>query len=338
MLARAVTDRSRRYTSERAQLATPRNARADLAARAAFFTIADAMKAAVAVRELVGRAALPAGEPLRVVDLGAGCGAMTLGMLAALPAERTLAVTAIDRDADALRIATAAVRRFAGPRATITTRTAEVARAELPAADLVVMGSVLNELPPAAREPLVLRALAALASDGALIIVEPALREITRDLHALRDALIARGTAHVFAPCTRTAAPCPALADPRDWCHEDRPLVLPPHTDALARATHLRDGGMRFSYLVLRKAPLALVARDDGQRVVSAPLPAKGKLELYACSERGRVKLRLLDRARNAGNRAFVAARRGDVLVVDTAGDGEITVDIAVERIAPAQD
>jgi ribosomal protein RSM22 (predicted rRNA methylase) len=337
-LARAVTDRSRRYTSAREQLAAPRDARADLAARAAFFTIADAMKVGVPIGELVGRAALPARAPLRVLDLGAGCGAMTLGMLATLPVERTLEVTAIDRDAAALRIAEAAVRAYAGSRATFATRVGEVARAELPASDLVVMGSVLNELPAAAREPLVVRALAALAADGALILIEPALRETTRELHAVRDALLARGAAHVFAPCTRTGVPCPALADARDWCHEDRPLQLPPRTDALARATHLRDGGMRFSYLVLRKDPLPLVARAGALRVVSAPMPAKGKLELFGCGEHGRSKLRLLDRARTAGNRDFVAARRGDALVLERADDGEITVDSLVERIAPAGD
>ena len=80
-LARAIVDRSQRYTSERDR---PRDAGAiatrDLAARAAFFTIADAMKIAIPLGELAGRGALPARRPLRVVDLGAGCGAMTLGL------------------------------------------------------------------------------------------------------------------------------------------------------------------------------------------------------------------------------------------------------------------
>src|SRR5579863_8968180 len=77
-LARAVVDRSRRYTSARDELASPRDTRAALAARAAFFSIADAMKIAVPDGELAGRDALPARSPVRVVDLGAGCGAMTL--------------------------------------------------------------------------------------------------------------------------------------------------------------------------------------------------------------------------------------------------------------------
>src|SRR5579863_545057 len=79
-LHRAIADRSRRYTSERDRLARPDDPIADLAARAAFFTVADAIKIAIPLAELAGRGALPAREPLRVIDLGAGCGAMSLGL------------------------------------------------------------------------------------------------------------------------------------------------------------------------------------------------------------------------------------------------------------------
>ncbi len=111
------------------------------------------------------------------------------------------------------------------------------------------MGTLLNELPEPARLPLVERALAAIGDDGAVIILEPALRETSRALHELRDAVLARGAAHVFAPCTRVGTPCPALADPNDWCHEDRLVKLPPATAELARVTNLRDGDLKFSYL-----------------------------------------------------------------------------------------
>ena len=317
-LVRAIVDRSRRYTSERDRLAAPADPTGDLAARAVFFTLADAPKVAVPLGELARRGALPARRPLRVVDLGAGCGAMSLGAIAALPAATELDVVAIDRDAGALAIAAAAVRALAGPRAAITTRAADVASAAVPPADLVVIGGGLNELDAAAALAIVERGLAALADDGALIVVEPALRDTARALAEVRDAVLARGLAHVFAPCTRRGAPCPALADPRDWCHEDRPLALSPRTAELARLTHLRDGGMKFAYLVLRRAPRALADTADGERawrVVSAPRPAKGKLELIGCGDPGRIPLRLLRRHRSAHNRPFERADRGDVLV-----------------------
>jgi hypothetical protein len=130
------------------------------------------------------------------------------------------------------------------------------------------------------------------------------------------------------------------LANPDDWCHEDRPLELPPHTAELARLTGLRDSGMKFSYLVLRHDDAPLVATPGAWRVVSAQRPAKGKLEMFGCSDAGRVPLRLLKRNRSDANRAFEDARRGDVLVTAAPVDGdrvELTPDLAVERVLPAR-
>jgi hypothetical protein len=352
-LTRAIVDRSLRYTSERDQLATPTDRTGDLAARAVFFTIADAMKLAVPLGELAGRGAIPARRPLRVVDLGAGCGAMSLGLVAVLAAEPgaavpeaalSVALSLIDRDPAALSIAHAAIRDFAARRgvtATVTVRAGDAASAPLGEADLVIMGSLLNELAPDRALTVVERALGALGADGAVIIIEPALRDTSRALHELRDAVLGRGLGHVFAPCTRRAAPCTALADPSDWCHEDRPLRLPPRTAELARLTHLRDSGMKFSYLVLRARPLDLVAQGgEAWRVVGVPRPEKGKLEVIGCGERGRVPIRLLRRHRSAANRAVERAERGDVLVVDAA-PGEQRLELeettTVVRLEPAR-
>jgi ribosomal protein RSM22 (predicted rRNA methylase) len=182
-----------------------------------------------------------------------------------------------------------------------------------------------------------------------VIIVEPALRETARALHELRDDILRAGAGHVFAPCTRTGAPCPMLAHADDWCHEDRALALPPRTAELARVTHLRDSGMKFSYLVLRHSPLPLVDTTHAWRVVSAPFAPKGKLELFGCSDTGRVPLRLLKRNRSEANRAFERARRGDVVVLSPAADPtsglrppedspriEIERDTRVDRVQPA--
>jgi hypothetical protein len=103
-LTAAIVDRSRRYTSERDRLSADRGG--DLAARAAFFTIADAMKIAIPLGELAHRGALPAARPLRIVDLGAGCGAMSLGALVVLDTlgvDAALEIVAIDRDPGARR-------------------------------------------------------------------------------------------------------------------------------------------------------------------------------------------------------------------------------------------
>lgn len=344
-LTRAIIDRSKRYTSDRDRLSAPADRTADLAARAVFFTIADAMKIAIPLGELANRGLLPARRPLRVVDAGAGCGAMSLGVVASVHTDATgeasFEITAIDRDVDALRIAAGALREFATSRgivAGVTTRVADVKSTSLPHADLVVMGTVLNELDAASRLQLVEEALAAIAPDGAVIIVEPALRDTSRALHELRDAIISNQRAHVFAPCTRTIAPCPMLANPDDWCHEDREVKLPPRTHELARLTHLRDSGLKFSYLTLRRSDAPLVEHGPAAwRVVSEAFIAKGKHEMFGCSNAGRVPLRLLKRNRSEANRAFERARRGDVLVAaDQQDEQRVEIANALERLSPA--
>src|SRR5690606_10611774 len=153
---------------------------------------------------------------VRLLDLGAGCGAMSFGALE-LAARRgvPLSVTAIDRDQGALAILAAALP--AAARALGVALTLEVAASSLAEAgfspggyDLVTAGSLFNELAAASHLRLALGALDALAPNGTVIIIEPALRETARALHRLRDDLIGRG-GHVVAPCTRTEAPCPML-------------------------------------------------------------------------------------------------------------------------------
>lgn len=340
----AILDRSARYTTDRDRLAVPGNPTGDLAARAVFFTIADAMKIAIPIGELRNRGVLPTQSPLRIVDLGAGCGAQSLGLAAEL--RSPLAITAIDRDRSALEIAQRALARFG--HVAFERRVGDVAALALPAADLVVVGGLLNELTAAVRLTVVERAIAATAADGAVIIIEPALRESARALHELRDAVLARGLAHVFAPCTRRSVPCPSLRDPDDWCHEDREVRLPPRTAELARLTHLRDRGMKFSYLVLRRQPTSLVDASEAWRIVGGPRTLKGKLEMYGCCDAGRLLVRRLRKHRSGENRALDRATRGDVLVLDpphlaasgpAAGDEarvEITLQTRVQRFEPA--
>ncbi|HTE51800.1 MAG TPA: small ribosomal subunit Rsm22 family protein [Kofleriaceae bacterium] len=350
-LTQAVIERSRRYTSDRDLLDEDLDggaAAADLAARALFFAVADAAKVAVPLAELAGRGLLPARDPLRVLDLGAGAGAMTLGAAAYLAASgrpARLAVVAVDRDRPALALFERAARDLAGAldgRIDLELRGELLRDAALERGgyDLVVVGSVLNELDERGRTGLVERALTALADGGALVVIEPALRETSRDLHRLRDHVLAHQLAHVFAPCIRAVAPCPALARERDWCHEDRPLSLPPRANRIAQVTGLRDGGMKFAYLVLRAAadPLVEVAgRRAALRIVSDSKRLKGRRECTGCGEDGWVRLRLLSRHRDDHNRAFERARRGDVVVLDrTASAGELRdldADEEVDRV-----
>jgi ribosomal protein RSM22 (predicted rRNA methylase) len=345
-LLAAVEDRSRRYTSERDALDRPSDAQADLAARALFFTVADAAKVHHPLSELhaAGRIALDGGAPLRILDVGAGCGAMSLGLLdwvarsaqaLQLASVRGLDITLLERDGAALALAAAALKRAAasfGVAITITEVRSDVTAGTwmrgLRPFDLIIAGTVFNELPESHRLSVASAALQLLTPSGHAVIIEPALRETSRGLHRLRDALVGRGAARVVAPCVHNGPVCPALADEDDWCHEELLGGLPPRAAELARLSHLRDSGLKFAYLTLVRSdsswPRSLRA-VDGQlfRIMRPPRGLKGRVETLACGEPGWVPLRLLRRHRTDGNRAVQDAHRGDIVVLHTAHKAE---------------
>ncbi len=343
-----IVDRSRRYTSDRALLhLPPADPDADLAARALFFTIADAPKPLVPLAELARANLLPRSSPLHILDLGAGCGGwgQVLGaqdpgtmpeVLRSAMEGRRLVFRAVDRDRRALQIHEAAARALPWrDRIQLTLVHGDAMRADPgPPADLVLASGLLNELDDEAAFELVRRMLGRIAPGGAVIVIEPALRDTARALHRIRDRVLDGRLAHVFAPCVRQG-PCPALLHPDDWCHEDRPAELPPRAAELGAATGLRRHGMKFAYLVLRDDPEPLVepppAPRRALRVVSRLESTKGKLELIGCGEQGWVDVRLLKRRRSPANRPFEQARRGDVLRVGAADD--LGTDDPVERL-----
>jgi hypothetical protein len=141
----------------------------------------------------------------------------------------------------------------------------------------------------------------------------------------VRDLLVARGVA-VRAPCLFRGA-CPALVRPADWCHAERPVDPPPLVDEIGRRAGLRKEAVKMSYLVLaprgegwREPPPGLTFR-----IVSEPLPSKGRLRYMGCGPEGRKGLALQEKDVTGRNRAFEHLLRGDVVEVtgvEPRGDG----------------
>jgi SAM-dependent methyltransferase len=311
-----------------------------LAARLGFSFARDVPKGAAAVRELVALGAIAdKSEPLRVLDLGAGLGAMTWGLCRALRRagiQRPIESLLVDADEQVLALAKEIGAAPPGEQALrIATHKGSARRPPAGAFDVVLVGQVLSEmdheLPVDERvashaEFLSHMRKTRLAPGGALVVVEPALRERTRHLHAVRDQMLAADESlRVFAPCTHRAG-CPMLDGPADWCHEDLPVDLPSWLVPLARAAGLRFEGLTFAYLVLREDGAGMpVGAGPGEvlRVVSSPIPSKGKLELFVCGQTDvgptRVRVRRLHREGTAENEAFESLVRGDLARFDPA-------------------
>jgi hypothetical protein len=325
---------------------SPRQA---LAARLSFSFPRDVPKGGAAVAELLPTLSLE--KTLRVLDLGAGLGAMTWGVvrgLAALGASLEVQATLVDQDPQALALATrvaAEARGEGGVSLRVRTLVSDLLSAPAQEADLVLVGQALSEMQGGLspderveRQATWLDGLlkSCVAPGGALVVVEPALRERTRHLHRLRARLIGLGRS-IFAPCLHDQA-CPMLANERDWCHEDRAVNLPEWLIPVARAAGLRYEGLTFSYLVVRRDGQGLRGLIPARtfRVVNLPKKTKGKLEIDLCGEPSApevLRAMRLDREASGANAPWEELRRGDLVHLSPSADRRVGRETTVQPI-----
>jgi ribosomal protein RSM22 (predicted rRNA methylase) len=199
--------------------------------------------------------------------------------------------------------------------------------------NLICLGNLLNELFAGQPNRLEKRlefvtaiVSAALHEDGFLILLEPALRETSRDLLLLRDQLVQKAGLHVYAPCVHER-PCPAVADgcDADWCHEDRLWEPPGYLSKIDKLAGIRKTSLKYSYLVLSRRKISIrdassVEENIGEkteswRVVSERIEEKGKSFCFLCGERGRLRVTQLDKNGTEGNRNFEQADRGQIVI-----------------------
>jgi SAM-dependent methyltransferase len=284
-------------------------------------------------------------RPRTVLDLGSGPGPVAFAAIDAGAAE----VVAADRSTRALATARELARLASeglGTRDWNPSRgrpLAELASGLRP--DVVTFGHVVNELfqgddATERRAALLEEALALVAPGGSVVVIEPALRDTSRALLRVRDLLVARGYA-VRAPCL-FRGPCPALVRETDWCHAERAIDPPPLVAQVGKAAGLRKEAVKMSYLVLAPKGEAWAEPPPGRpfRIVSEPLPSKGRLRYMACGPEGRLGLALQEKHVNDRNRRFERLLRGDVVEIAGAeprGDGlALGPETDVRVIAPA--
>lgn len=299
----------------------------------AYFLPPNLAKIQVPLRELsLHPANLLGKERLQVLDLGTGPGTAVLGIrefFRRSGSAQYLEFTAVDQVGDNLKDAEALFReagRGTDKRSTLTTVRSGIeaiaGRSGGPF-DIIVLSNVLNEMflretDRITKRTELLRNIMKrlLAADGSCIIIEPALQETSRDLLMVRDGMV-DGGAQVYAPCL-VQGHCPALTNPRDWCHEDRPWDPPDVVRDLDDLTGLRKDSLKFSYCIVRSDSRSFsdVCGPESYRVVSEPIVTKGKMEFYLCGNEGRRLATRLDKDASPANARFEHLQRGDVVRV----------------------
>lgn len=261
-----------------------------------------------------------------VLELGAGPGTAGLALV-----EACGSWTAIDREPLLLDLASALGRRLdVNP----TTAAAAVAARRWGAGtpSVVLLANTLNEWSDdvPARAALLQQLIDRLAPGGLLVVVEPAVRSVSRQLSALRDALIAAGIG-VAGPCTHLQ-PCPMLQRRRDFCHGRQRLEVPPDLALLGQqAGHFDLADADFSTLVCGRPTTPRLA---GWRAVGDVQREKGRDRLFLCGSAGLIEVFALTGAGRPGRECLRSLRRGDVLALDV---GSVPRPLRIEQPAPLQ-
>ncbi|MFO0774557.1 MAG: small ribosomal subunit Rsm22 family protein [Nitrospiraceae bacterium] len=304
VIASWVRDLWRLFTKDRQRLERNYLENAQLRAEyLRYYLPVNAAKIHSVLKELPPSDDIPERKSYRVLDVGAGPGSGSLAVRewarASGCAETAINAVAIDRSRQALTLAQTLWSSVAQKQVDLASTfqsdvvnlesASEVRRflgTQSAGFDLVIIANALNESFVGDRDPVGRRVkvvgqlLDALSPSGSLVILEPALREPTRELHALRDQLIAKGLCHVYSPCLHER-PCPAMVHAEDWCHEERPWDPPDDIVAMDRQLGFIKDALKFSYVVLRKDGATIVPRaPELARIVSERRPSKGQLRL----------------------------------------------------------
>ncbi|MEY2715058.1 MAG: hypothetical protein RIT24_1401 [Planctomycetota bacterium] len=333
-LAKAVERLSDLYTTGRGALAREQADAAHLQAKREYFLASDAPKVALALDECAARddafARIAALETVRVVDLGAGVGATSVGFLAWLAGARAargvtcpvrVELHAIELGEPAARALEANAKAAAaaiGATLALKIEARDFRRFTPPACDIILCQTAINELLVGVdHERETVQMVSSWSRSAPTLVIEPALKLTTRALMSLRDAVLALGGAHVVAPCPHQHA-CPMRAREADWCHEARRIEPTPRVAAIDRIVGRRDERALFAFLATAPGEAPAPPPPGTVRLVTDTLGSRGKTERVVCRSDGELRLmRLLDREVRDGNRAFLDAERGSVLAIE---------------------
>lgn len=236
-------------------------------------------------------------KPLRILDLGSGaspCGFSAVEIFREKFPEREIVLTALDRSRYAVSVAReiANGREVPGaPKITVEPLVADLkklvpAKLGLPPQDLILLGWSLNEAVPAGADAVpFLKNLAPLLSEnGALVVLEPALKITAERLRRASDAFAENSGNPFFRLAPELGGhPCPLLKEGIFWEHEVRKWIPPESLEFLNRTLFRDISCLKFAWSAFGKKP---------GRSFDVPAGATEILRLVSPLEAGKTCLR----------------------------------------------
>jgi ribosomal protein RSM22 (predicted rRNA methylase) len=277
---------------------------------------------------------MPEDKRLSILDVGSGPGSASLSalqLLTALNPELKLEATAVDQSPhalDALRRSHADLRSL-WPGSTVSTHAKNLRHRDTffyngkQRFDLVFLSFSLNEFfagRPTEEVAELLKAASGklLKKKGLLIIMEPALRETSRNLRTISDQLLEEGGLYSWGPYLHQGS-CPFQEDGKFWCHEVRSWQPPRSMEYVNRRMQRKIHELKYSFITLSSSPPpASPATPQHFRMVSPMSRMKGHFLMTGVAGDGQEHVyELLFRNLDAAQKKTIRKMaRGDFLKV----------------------
>lgn len=208
-----------------------------------------------------------------VLDIGSGTGASVWVVSDLLEVEK---ITCLERE-EAMRKIGQTLLKNNDEIKNIEWINKDITKEELPAAEIIIMSYVMNELAEENRKNLIEKLLKLNAK--LILIIEPGTPEGFKNIKQIQEVALNKG-AFIIAPCT-SQEKCKLPED--DWCHSTV-RVERTKIHKLLKNAELPYEDEKFSYIVISNEKYNL----PDSRILRHPIIEKGKIILKLC-EKGNI-------------------------------------------------
>lgn len=197
---------------------------------------------------------------------------------------------------------------------------------------LIILGNIINEI-DISKYPQILKKLNNLLEDnGFIIMIEPALKELSQKALRFRDEAINHDLFPIF-PCIQTIEKpslCPALRD-NDWCHQTHSIDQDKWISGIDKHTGFLKDDIRYTGVIFSKHNNT--NNENSWRVVSDMMGEKGLSKAYLCHDDSRILARRLDKNKSDSNSKWSRLKKGDMITLQENEYDNNTINISKNTV-----
>jgi ribosomal protein RSM22 (predicted rRNA methylase) len=210
---------------------------------------------------------------LKVLDYGAGPGTGTLAFQSYV--SNQIEAVVYDKSEHMLRVG----ERLFSKKSTNVLLTSKVRDFAAKSFDLIILANALNEFSSEEEANFIKHLDHLLAENGVLLVLEPALKTITRNLMSFRTKLLQTYSYNMLFPCTH-CLDCPMLKEADNWCHMELEGLDSRLVAQIDTLTGYNKHKIKFSTLIFQKSQQV---SSTNYRVVDFPVKDKRGYSLKLC-------------------------------------------------------